>query len=205
MKKILMVAVMAAAAVSANAQWWIGGELGINTNSGSTKNTQTVAGTTLETTTDDNTNVYFEISPEVGYNLSDKWAVALALSFSHSDAEKTNAFSVKPYVRYTFLKAGNFSAFCDGGVTYKTSHIRNDKANTNTIAVGLNPGVTYAVSPKVTLVAHLGDLSYQTSWKKYDESGTTAGIAWSRELKRTTNNFNFGLWNAISFGAYYNF
>lgn len=196
---------MAAAAVSANAQWWIGGELGINTTSGSTKNTQTVAGTTQETTIDDNTNVYFEISPEVGYNLSDKWAVALALSFSHSDALKTNAFSVKPYVRYTFLKAGNFSAFCDGGVAYKTSHIRNDKANTNTIAVGLNPGVTYAVSPKVTLVAHLGDLSYQTSWKKYDESGTTAGIAWSSESKRTTNNFNFGLWNAISFGAYYNF
>ena len=148
---------------------------------------------------------YFEISPEVGYNLSDKWAVALALSFSHSDALKTNAFSVNPYVRYTFLKAGNFSAFCDGGVAYKTSHIRNDKANTNTIAVGLNPGVTYAISPKVTLVAHLGDLSYQTSWKKYDESGTTAGIAWASESKKTNNKFNFGLWNAISFGAYYNF
>ena len=50
---------MAVAAVSANAQWWIGGELGINTTSGSTKNTQTVAGTTQETTIDDDTNVYF--------------------------------------------------------------------------------------------------------------------------------------------------
>lgn len=67
--------------------------------------------------------------------------------------------------------------------------------NINSLGVAINPGVTYAVSPKVSLVAHIGDLSYNAMWTK----------AKNADVKVNNGKFNIGIWNAISFGAYYNF
>ena len=65
MKKIFMMAVMAVAALSANAQVWLGGSFALDFSKNTAKENMTS----------------FEIAPEVGYNLSDKWAVAMALGF----------------------------------------------------------------------------------------------------------------------------
>ena len=207
MKKIVMMAVMAVAALSANAQVWIGGEVGFNT----TTNTIKVNGASTDKTTNN-----FILAPEVGYNLNEKWAVAMKLGFIHADDNSdvkglisnvlpfeigsiaTNAFAINPYVRYTFVKAGNFSFFADGGIGYANIHVNGMSdyfKNINQLKVGINPGVTYAISPKVSLVAHLGDLSYQSTWSK----------AKNYDVKVSQNKFNIGLWNSISFGAYYNF
>ena len=180
-----MIAVIAAAAVSANAQTWIGGSLGFNTEK------TTVDGEKLSSGTS------FEIAPEVGYSLNENWDVAIKLGYTYSSEKSMtfsgykatgnyNAFEINPYVRYTFVKAGNFFAFCDGGVAYSTGHISNIDKNLNQFSVGLNPGIGYKVSPKVSLVAHIGDLSYTYSW-------------WD-DLKN--NAFNLNLTNSISFGAY---
>ena len=206
MKKIVMMAVMAVAALSANAQVWVGGEVGFNT----TKNTIKVNGYSTDKTTNN-----FTLAPEVGYNLNEKWAVAMKLGFIHADDNEdlrgiindalpfeigsiaTNAFSINPYARYTFVKAGNFSVFADGGIAYANVHV-NGMAdyfkNVNQFKVGINPGVTYAISPKVSLVAHLGDLSYQNTWSK----------AKNYDVKISQGKFNISLWNSISFGAYVN-
>ena len=206
MKKIMMIAAMMVAAVSANAQVWIGGEVGFNT----TTNTLKINGVSTDETTNN-----FTIAPEIGYNLSDKWAVAMKIGFAHSgnNAEvaallanngmpgvgevATNAFMINPYARYTFVKAGNFSAFVDGGIGYASTHVNGLDFinNVNMIKVGFNPGVAYAISPKVGLVAHLGDLSYQNTWCKVKNA----------DIKVSEGKFNVSLWNSISFGAYYNF
>ena len=210
MKKIMMIAAMMVAAVSANAQVWIGGEVGFNTST----NTVKVSGVSTDETTNN-----FTIAPEIGYNLSDKWAVAVKVAFAHSGNNgevavllnnylgalgfkdgkvTTNAIVINPYVRYTFVKSGNFSAFVDGGVSYSTVHVNNMSDvmnNINSFGVAINPGISYAVSEKVGLVAHLGDLSFNTSWTK----------AKNADIKVTDNKFNVSFWNAISFGAYYNF
>ena len=204
MKKIMMIAAMMVAAVSANAQVWIGGEVGFNTST----NTVKVNGVSTDETTNN-----FTIAPEIGYNLSDKWAVAVKVAFAHSgnnaqvaalvanwglNNATTNAFAINPYARYTFVKSGNFSAFVDGGVAYSTIHINGTSdvlGNINQVKVGFNPGVAYAISPKVGLVAHLGDLSYESTWCK----------AKNVDVKVSEGKFNIGLWNSISFGAYYNF
>ena len=207
MKKIVMMAVMAVAALSANAQVWVGGEVGFN----STKNTVKINGVSSSETTNN-----FTLAPEIGYNLNEKWAVAMKLGFIHADDNSdvkalindalpfpissvaTNAFAINPYVRYTVVKAGNFSFFVDGGIGYANIHV-NGMAdyfkNVNQFKVGVNPGVTYAISPKVSLVAHLGDLSYQNTWSK----------AKNYDVKVSQGKFNIGIWNSISFGAYYNF
>ena len=191
MKKIMMIAAMMVAAVSANAQVYVGGGIGFQT-----------------TSQGDNTNTVIKIMPEIGYNLSENWAVGIALGYGHSKntvsangvdvSVKTDVFSINPYARYTFVKSGNFSAFVDGGVAYSTIHINGTSdvlGNINQVKVGFNPGVAYAISPKVGLVAHLGDLSYESTWCK----------AKNVDVKVSEGKFNIGLWNSISFGAYYNF
>lgn len=191
MKKIMMIAVMAVAALTANAQTWVGGNIGLHTEKTKFESTELYSGTN------------FEIAPEIGYNLNDKWAVAIALSYGHyankvvsfagQDISGTaNAFSIKPFVRYTFVKAGNFAVFCDGVLDYSSLHINGVENNLNSTGVAFTPGISYAVSPKVFLVAHVGELSYDHTW--FD-----AGVGTVKD-----NAFNIGLTNAISFGAYVN-
>ena len=207
MKKIMMTLAAVAVAATMNAQVWVGGEIGFNADKTTVKNN----GVSNDVTTNN-----FTIAPEIGYNLNEKWAVAMKIGFVHSEDNgviksmienagfpvngkaMTNAFSINPYARYTFFKAGNFSAFVDGGISYSTVHINNMSDvmnNINSFGVAINPGISYAVSEKVGLVAHLGDLSFNTSWTK----------AKNVDIKVTDNKFNVSFWNAISFGAYYNF
>ncbi len=207
MKKIFMTLAAAVIAVSANAQIWVGGEVGFT----SDKTTVKTNGNSVSQTTNN-----FTLAPEVGYNLNENWAIALKVQFAHNEDNgviksmiqdagfntgakvMTNAFAVNPYARYTFLKAGNFTAFVDGGVSYGFVHVSSMSQvmnNINSLGVAINPGVTYAVSPKVSLVAHIGDLSYNAMWTK----------AKNADVKVNNGKFNIGIWNAISFGAYYNF
>ena len=207
MKKIFMTLAAAVIAVSANAQIWVGGEVGFTTD----KTTVKQNGISVDEKTNN-----FTLTPEVGYNLSENWAIAIRLGFAHNEDNgavkamiesagyptgakvMTNSFAVNPYVRYTFLKAGNFTAFADGGLGYGFIHVSSlskDINNINSFGIGINPGITYAVSPKVGLVAHIGDLSYNYWSCK----------AKNVDAKVNKGTFNIGVWNAISFGAYYNF
>lgn len=184
-----MIAVMAVAAISANAQYYVGGSLGYN----STKAKTEIAGQSA-----DNTVSAFSIAPEFGYNLDDNLAVGIKLGYANADGKK-NTWSINPYLRYTYAKAGNFSAFVDGGIAYQTEHVNGEKnwGNTNTFGIAINPGFSYAVSEKVSLVAHIGDLSYAFGSKKSKDV--------TPEVKVSSSIFNLSLDNAISFGAYYNF
>ena len=192
MKKIVMMAVMAVAALSANAQVWVGGEVGFASSH------VNGVGTVKE----------FTLQPEVGYSLSDKFDVAIKLGYSYaSDKEyktsfgpqsysNVNTWEINPYVRYKFVKAGNFFAFVDGGIDYATAHVKGVKANVNTFGVNVTPGIAYSVSNKVTLVSHLGEgLYYNHTWK-----GTDNG----NEIGFHSNNVGFRLFNGITFGAYVN-
>ena len=184
MKKIVMMAVMAVAALSANAQTWVGGELGF------TSSHVNGAGTSKE----------FSIKPEVGFGLNEKFDVAIALGYTYSSDKlknqlgggkfSTNTFEVSPYVRYKFVKAGNFFAFVDGGLEYATTHYNGVSKNENEFGVYVQPGIAYSVSNKVTLVSHLGEgLYYNHQWMK--------------EVYHQ-NNVGFRLFNGITFGAYVN-
>lgn len=209
MKKIMMTLAAVAFAATMNAQVWVGGEVGFNTNKSTVKDN----GVSTSVTSNN-----FTFAPEIGYNLNEKWAVAIKIGFAHNEDNgdikslieeysglalrgtklMTNAFSINPYVRYNFVKAGNFTAFVDGGISYATVHINNMSQvmeNVNSFGIAINPGISYAITPKVGLVAHLGDLSYNAMWTKQKNA----------DVKYSNGKFNIGLWNAISFGAYYNF
>ena len=185
MKKIMMTLAAVAVAATMNAQVWVGGEIGFTSEHQNGVGTENI----------------FTIKPEIGYSLNEKFDVAIALGYSHASDKLNknlggnkfyaNTFEINPYLRYKFVKAGNFFAFVDGGLNYATTHYQSVSNNENEFGVAIVPGIAYSVSNKVTLVSHLGEgLYYNHQWMK--------------DTYRQ-NNFGFHLFNAISFGAYYNF
>ncbi len=191
MKKIILTALVAVASLAANAQVWVGGEIGYN------HSRTTVSGTEIGKSNN------FSFLPEIGYKLSDKFDLALTIGFGHGENgndlmgidipvtyQYANAFMLNPYARYTFAKAGDFSFFADGGFSYVHGHVCGDEASTNAWQIAIKPGISYALSEKVSLVAHIGGIAY--SYAKYDNT--------------KTNGFDLGVSGKnITFGAYVNF
>ena len=171
MKKMIFMAMMAICAVSANAQVWIGGNLGYDFDKNNGVKTHAIS-----------------ISPEVGYNLSDKWAIAANLDYTYGkvvNAGSVNTFTITPYVRYTFAKAGMASFFVDGGLEGGVQKVEGFDAE-GVFGIGFQPGVALQISPKVSLVTKLGCLGYRHT-DDHDQ-------------------FGFGVNNeTITFGAYYSF
>lgn len=175
MKKLMMIAVMAVvAAISASAQTYVGGSFGyknINPGDGEDKiNTITIA-------------------PELGYNLSDKWAIGTTVDFDYTkkgDAS-TTGFIVAPYARYTVAHIDKIRLFLDGTVEFGTYKVKGQDAN-SAWGIGVKPGVAYDVNDKVSLIAHVGFFGYSDT-HKFDGNKT----------------FALGVDNTLSLGFYYNF
>ena len=201
MKKMILAALVAVASLSANAQVWIGGEVGFAaTKTSFDGNKQGAA-------------ARFNLLPEIGYSINDKFDIALTIGLSHANSNgdyfegsqdfdvisgafddvNRNAFTLNPYVRYKFAKTGDFTFFIDGGFSFTRIHYSNNylgaENNANQWALGFKPGISYGLTDKVSLVAHVGDLGY-SFYKRGDQK---------------SNTFDMGLSNNISFGAYVSF
>lgn len=182
MKKFLVAAFMAVFAMTANAQFWIGGQAGLGF-----QNYKNSADITR-----------FTIAPEVGYALNDKWDIAIAIGDEYSKAENSdamNAFSVNPYVRYTFAKTGKVGFFLDGGFKLTAGDIYYDNNALNDATqwgLSIQPGVKFAATDKLTLVAKLGGIGYRHT---QDDSK----VYKCSEFGVNANTY------ALSFGAYFAF
>lgn len=201
MKKMILAALVAVASLSANAQVWVGGEVGFNaTKTSFDGNKQGAA-------------ARFNLLPEIGYSINDKFDIALTIGLSHANSNgdyyegsqnfdviggafddvNRNAFTLNPYVRYKFAKTGDFTFFIDGGFSFTRIHYSNNylgaENNANQWALGFKPGISYGLTDKVSLVAHVGDLGY-SFYKRGDQK---------------SNSFDMGISNNISFGAYVSF
>ncbi len=195
MKKIILSAVVAFASLTANAQLWVGGSLGFNYQN-------------LDTPVGDLKTTSFSIAPELGYTLNDNWDIAIALEesfISNKDGESANKFVVNPYARYTFAKTGKVGFFVDlgasigvqsndieysGDADHVIAGVEKSDDNTTEWGIGIRPGIKYAASDRVTLVASLGGLGFrqlkQGDWKLSDVGFNVNG-------------------NALKFGVYYSF
>lgn len=184
MKKMILTALVAVVSLAANAQVWVGGEVGFSAD---------------KTTFDGNkiqNSASFSLLPEIGYTLNEKFDVAVLIGLTHGNAREGqaeynfNSFTLKPYIRYKFAQAGDFTFFADGGFGYKYTHYSKADNNRNEWYIGIQPGIAYSLSDKVSIVAHVGDLSY----------------SFAKEGKEKYNKFGIGVdGNALTFGAYVNF
>ena len=179
MKKLILSAVVAFAAMTANAQVWIGGGLGF---------TQTNYDNLMFEP--DQTSFY--IAPEIGYTLNDKWDLAISIGDTYTSfdpGDSSNNFFVSPYARYTFFKTGKVGFFLDGLFAVQAGDDPTEWA------VGIRPGVKFAASDKVTFVASFGFLGYSKAEDQYDRFG------FEFNGNGPDNPFKGGL----SFGCYYSF
>lgn len=149
MKKIFTLAAMACMTLGAFAQnnWYAGGSVGLWRN-GSENNT------------------VFNILPEVGYKLNETVSVGTVAGYSYNykDGVNVNLFQVDPYVRYSFLKSGKVNVFVDGGVDLGFGWANEHGEKTDvavTYGIGIKPGVSYQLSDKFSVVAHIGYVGFQ--------------------------------------------
>lgn len=178
MKKIVLTALVAVCALTANAQAWFGGSVGFNMYDNDGKNNET------------ETN--FEIRPEIGYSLNENWDIAVGLGFSSwtnllgIKDNNTTEFTISPYARYTFAKSGIASFFVDGGISYGSYKEKHADAQ-STFEIAIRPGIKVALSDKVALVSHIGSFGYKSIEDEYDKFGLNVDNS------------------AIDFGMYFSF
>lgn len=143
-------------------QMWVGGSLAFSSS---------------KTDDLDRANSY-KIIPEFGYVLTNDFAIGVKLGYQHTEysdvydeqdtyVEKSNGFSINPFVRYTYLKGDIGGLFIDGGVGY--SHFKtkstpyNAERKRNAFDVGFRPGVALALSERIVLTGRFGFLGYEYS------------------------------------------
>lgn len=188
MKKVFLTVALAAASLAASAQVYVGGEVGFWRNA------------------DDN-HTNFNIKPEIGYNLSDKWDLGIGIGFNHDyygtgkyDGEtiakiKVNSFEVDPYARWSFVKFGPVKLFLDMGFGINTYKVKGEIMGHDYDSdaqvgwrVGVQPGVKVSLAKNVDFIAHMGFLGYQESDDSYCAYGEDGfGFNFSG------NNLNFGI------------
>ncbi len=181
MKKFLAIAIMLAASISASAQLYLGGSIGLNRN-----------------TSENETNL--TIAPEIGYNLNSTWAIGgeLAYNYKYDDGLSTNVFAIRPYARYTYYSCADnrVNLFVDGGFGLGFGKAKYAGESSDTVvlySIGFKPGVSFKVNDKFTLLAHFGFLGYSGG----NDTAKDAGYP-------ETFGFDFSSMN-LSLGMHYNF
>lgn len=181
MKKLLLTLLVAVSALTASAQVYVGGEVGLWRNN-------------------DANRTEFSIQPEVGYALSDNWAIGLNIGYAHyyESGAKINGFVAMPYARYTCLKWGAVNLFLDGGFGFNTYKAKGYDESYNAWQVGVSPGIAVNLHKNISFVAHVGFLGYRDS---DDDGGYGAPASVFGD-----DGFGFKLsGNDLRFGLYYNF
>ena len=189
MKKVLLAFMALAISVAVNAQVWIGGSLGFWSNSDAEE-----YGSSVETKS------LYNVLLEAGYNLSEEWAIAIGLEYGYhkfgdfhgTSLEATHSYSFAPYARYNFIRKDKFKLFLDGGV--EITSLGSDEQEYTIWNVGIKPGLSYSLTEKFSLVAHMGFLGYQ----KVDDDLLGGSLIYR-------NGFGFDFDNNVSFGVYYSF
>lgn len=149
MKKIVFALVMCACSMAANAQMWVGGAFGLDVN---------------KVKSSDDATVVFNLSPEFGYELNEKWAIAGALEIAASNgAGKPFVFGINPFARYSFARVGIANFFIDCGMTIglESQKAYDERECNGVIGLGARPGVKVELNKHLALEAKTGYLGYR--------------------------------------------
>ena len=199
MKNFFMTIAAVAVAATMNAQVYVGGNIGVTSES-----------------QDGNSITKVAFVPEVGYMFNDKMGVGAELTiktngeqdvqnFSNGEYSKKTPTTIgfAPYFRYKFVNTDNLDVFVDAQIAYSTTSASYygghyiDKA-TNTFGFAIKPGIAYKATDHISFVAKIGLLGFTS--EKVDVDGAKA---------KNTFNFMVGSDNfassALTFGVFYNF
>ena len=217
MKKLFITIAFVAAAMFASAQLYVGGSLGMATQSGKYKFES--GSTTVET--DMPKTFSFTFAPEAGFMFADNMGVGLKLGFGMgkrtskdgtdpviTTTRKTTEIGFMPYFRYVFAEVDNFKFYADAQVAYAMSKPKitveggettttTDGNKTTAIGFGIVPGMAYMLTDNISMNCTLNVLALsfeQTKAKLDDWSSTETAIGFG--INRAT---------PVTIGFFYNF
>lgn len=147
MKKILVLVFVIVAALSVNAQVYVGGSAGLWHN-------------------DDLDHTSFNIAPEVGYNFNENMAVGAALGFVRDNQAllgKYKAFYLAPYFRYSFYENKVIRLFADAGIGLSTLKVKHMDSESG-FEIGLRPGLAIKLGENFSLVSKIGFVGYRDDY-----------------------------------------
>lgn len=156
----------------------------------------------------DNKYSFFGFSPKVGYQFHENWTAGIESEvstskdkISNSYLNKTNAFSVGGFLRYTKTLNQTFAAYADLGLGYQNtkSNFRNDMTSTNITDKG--NGFYVGVTPAIFINVHNGfGLNFNIGGINYGALDYTGD---SGDTSAKTFNITFG--QSVSVGVSKNF
>ena len=132
---------------SASAQVYVGGTVGVQVNHVSTDGAS-------------NTATAFGISPELGYDFNETWAVGVTVPVAYQDNGNFDVtkVGVLPYVRATFARAGIVDFFGELALGY--GHESSDGYGIGGFESGLRPGLKINFNDRFALVGRTTLFSY---------------------------------------------
>lgn len=136
----------------------------------------------------------FKLAPEVGYNLSEKWAIGLEFAYEHNynSGVAVNGVGIAPYGRFTYAKLGPVKLFLDGGFGFATYKIKDADDSFNAWEVGIKPGLSVTLTKNLSFITHVGFLGYRDADDELSDAVNTG--------------FGFDVsGSSLTFGLYYNF
>ena len=219
MKKLFITIAFVAATMFAQAQLFVGGELGF------------AFGSTKVESTKVNKSFDFTLAPTVGYMFNDNMGVGIDLLFN-LDKDKTpktegmqtddvntlTTFGFAPYFRYVFAEIDNFKFYADAKINFEMGKAKNkydgkttEGDKTTDFGINIVPGLQYNFTDHISMVASLNVLSlgFNSSTVKSQEEvwdPTTEDFV-TKEVKTTTSGFGLGINGAtpLTVGFVYTF
>ena len=132
----------------------------------------------------------FEVSPTVGYMITDNLAINASLSFGSMDDGSDVDMSSTGFgvgVTYFMAPTSKFSMNVSAGLGYRTDSVGDLDVNTLTFAV--SPGFNYWIADSWGLVANVAALSYSSSEADVEGAEAVTGFGLNVDL----SDINFGM------------
>lgn len=214
MKKLFITVAFVAAAMFAQAQFFVAGNLGVDM--GSTK---------VESTKTDK-SFGFHVNPGFGYMFSDNMGVGIDVTFGMNTETtpkiedepetkvKTTTIGFAPYFRYVFAEVDNFRFYADAKFSYSTSKPKTtfdgkttDGNKTNNLGFGIYPGMQYNFTDNISMVAAINVLELGFNMQTTESKDIDEETGKEKTVKTKNNNFGFGVNEAspITIGFVYTF
>ena len=202
MKKLFITIAFVAAAMFAQAQFFIGGSLGMDYTKAKLNST-------------DVAKVFsWDVTPSVGFMFNDKMGVGLDLGIGMitetnlitDDKENITVWAVAPYFRYVFAEVDNFKFYADAKVALGGGkpRIKVDNSWNATgikatyFGAGIVPGMAYMLTDNISMNCTLNILSLGFKQNK---------ITGDNDFEYQQTEFDFGVNDStpIEIGFFYTF
>lgn len=228
MKKFLIVFVLVATGLVANAQFFVGGNIGFSSMSGKSEVTTTFDNKSETVLSYESKISNFEILPVVGYMFSDVIGFGATVGFvreatkvptdpmkkEYNDVTKTSGFAFAPFFRYIFANFANIQLYADAKLpivfgSEKRVYEQDDKTieekgtldHPKTFEIGFEivPSIAYKFNDHISVNAELGLLSLGWNQIKRSYYQEDEITSTTTEGWNKTNVFGLGVNSRVPF------